>query len=183
MTSRKAAKERLIGVAWPTSQKRKWPHRKLKFNRSTLKAAMSNQNQAINLVDAILYQCRLQPPTAAICAPGADLRLVSYRRLEQFIHNTGRRLTAFGLASGSIAAIDVREPALHVAIILALMRLGVATVSVRDAVPGNLAIEAIITDRSETAATGSKVIPIDLSWTAGDGTPVDTRRVVPNGAE
>src|SRR5215470_11313432 len=104
------------------------------------------QKPALNIADAVLYQCRLQPPAAALCAPGAGIRLVSYRRLEQFIHNASRRLAAFGLAPGTIAAVDVREPALHVAIILALMRLGVATVSVRDRVPGDLSVEAVFSD-------------------------------------
>jgi len=144
---------------------------------------MPSQIPALNLVDAILSQCRFQPPAAAICAPGAQIRLVSYRRLEQFIHNSSRKLEAFGLAPGSIAAVDIREPALQVAIILALMRLGVASVSVRDSVPSSLAVEAIFSDRPAANFIGPKFIPVDLSWTSGDGTPIDTRHGPPNGAD
>jgi hypothetical protein len=45
----------------------------------------------MNVVDPILYRCRQTPPTAAISAPGTPLNLISYARLERFIHNIGNR--------------------------------------------------------------------------------------------
>ena len=126
---------------------------------------------ASNIVDAILFQCRCQPPALAVCAPGAQVPLVSYRRLGQFIHNVSRKLTAFDLPSGCIVGVDMREPILHVVSILALMRLGVATVSLSGSMPEGLDVHAVLTDRSSGEAKGP-VIPVDLSWTEGDGAPL-----------
>src|SRR5258705_8369975 len=89
----------------------------------------------MNIVDAILFQCRRQPPVAAICVPGQERGLISYRRLEQSIHNISRRLLSLGLAPGSIVAVNVKDAILHVAMLLAAARLGIVTLSVRDRVP------------------------------------------------
>ena len=58
----------------------------------------------MNIVDPILFQCRRQPPVAAICVPGADIGLISYRRLALFIHNISRRLAATGLRPGQLVS-------------------------------------------------------------------------------
>lgn len=125
---------------------------------------------SFNLVDSILFQCRVQPPAAALCAPGAQVPLLSYGRLEQFIHNVSRKLGAFDLPPGSIVAVDVREPVLHVAAVLALMRLGVVSASTAGSIPGGLGVCAVLSDRP-MAEVGGRFIPVDMSWTEGEGTP------------
>jgi acyl-CoA synthetase (AMP-forming)/AMP-acid ligase II len=147
---------------------------------------MSRQDAPFNLIDSILFQCRNQPPAAAICAPGAQIGLVSYRRLEQFIHNACRRVLALGISPGSVVAVDVREPVLHVVIVLALMRVGAVSTSLSESVLDDLGVEAIISDRATSSAGSTEVrqiIPVDLSWTEGDGTPVGGGRARPGGAE
>jgi acyl-CoA synthetase (AMP-forming)/AMP-acid ligase II len=133
---------------------------------------MSRHDRALNIVDAVLFQCRLQPPAAAICAPGAQIGLVSYRRLEQFIHNACGKLLPFGFPPGSIVGVDIREPVLHVVAVLALMRLNVASASVSGSVPDDLGIGAIISDRPISSPGVRQVIHADLSWIEGAGTPV-----------
>jgi hypothetical protein len=44
----------------------------------------------VNIVNPILFQCRQNAPAAALCAPGAFYNVVSYARLEHFIHNVTR---------------------------------------------------------------------------------------------
>jgi acyl-coenzyme A synthetase/AMP-(fatty) acid ligase len=87
----------------------------------------------------------------------------------------------FDFPPGSIVAVDVGEPALHVGLILALMRLGVASASTSGSPPAGLGIHARLTDRSTAQAIG-RSIPVDLTWTDGDGTPVQIPSARAHGA-
>src|SRR5713101_2660846 len=128
----------------------------------------------MNIVEPILYQSRYHPPAAAICAPGAEPGLVSYARLEQFVHNISRKAVALGLSRGQVVAIFVRNRILHAAIILGLARLGVITISLRDSnLPESLRIDALIGDALLPQLTAMRAIQADLSWTMGDGKPTD----------
>jgi acyl-coenzyme A synthetase/AMP-(fatty) acid ligase len=128
----------------------------------------------MNIVDPILYQCRRQAPAAAICVPGPGIGLVSYRRLDQFIHNVSRRLQAFGLPERSIVAIGISDVIFHAVVLLAATRLGMITVSLRErdvALP--VKANALIADKEHPLAHIGPVILADLSWTEGDGRPLE----------
>ena len=133
----------------------------------------------MNIVDPILFQSRYHPPDAAICAPGTDFNVVSYSRLEQFIHNVSRRAVSIGLSRGNTVAIFVQDHILHAAIFLGLARLGVITLASRGMdLPKELPIDAVMTDRKNPIPLNiSKVIPVDASWTTGPGTPLSDARL------
>jgi acyl-CoA synthetase (AMP-forming)/AMP-acid ligase II len=134
----------------------------------------------MNIVDPILFQCRQQPPVAAICVPGAEIGLISYRRLALFIHNISRRLTATGLRPGQFVAVSIEDQIFHVAMLLALARLGMTSVSARGAARLPLPIDGFITDKTLPAGVTDRVILVDMSWTEGDGIPVDAPPVRPD---
>ena len=127
----------------------------------------------MNIVDPILFQCRQQPPVAAICVPGADIGLISYRRLALFIHNISRKLTATGLRPGQLVAVSIEDQIFHIAMLLALARLGMASVSARGAARPPLPVDGFITDKTLPAGVVDRLILADMSWTEGDGIPVD----------
>jgi acyl-coenzyme A synthetase/AMP-(fatty) acid ligase len=138
----------------------------------------------MNIVEPILFQCRQNPPAAALCAPGTALNVISYARLERFIHNIGRRALAARIRPGQIVAIQVKDCIFHAAIALALARMGVATLSVADLnLPAGLRVHSAITDAP--AAFGSwaniPLVPADLGWAEGDGKPIEERFVSPGG--
>ncbi len=134
----------------------------------------------MNIVDAILFQCRRQPPVAAISVPGQDRGLISYRRLEQSIHNISQRLLALGLLPGSVVAVNIQDAVFHAAVLLALTRLGLATLSIRDGVPPlPFKIDALIADASQPASATDRVAVADPSWMEGDGQPVEHRHTPP----
>ena len=109
----------------------------------------------MNIVDAILFQCRRQPPVAAICVPGQDHGLISYRRLEQAIHNISRRLLALGMAPGSIVAVNIQDVIFHAAMLLALTRLGFATLTIRGDLPSlPFKVDALISRRQGAGLDG-----------------------------
>lgn len=129
----------------------------------------------MNIVDPVLFQCRYQPPAAALCAPGRDISLISYARLEIFMHNISRRVLALGLSPASIVAILIDDPIFHTAIILALTRLGIVSVSAQgQKLPPELKIDAIISDKPVPSLPTHRVILADRSWTDGDGQPLDS---------
>ncbi|HZO47168.1 MAG TPA: AMP-binding protein [Xanthobacteraceae bacterium] len=124
----------------------------------------------MDIVDAILFQCRRQPPAAAICVPGQDRGLISYRRLEQSIHNVSRRLLSLGVPRGSVVAVEIQDVIVHAVTLLALTRLGVATLSVSNGIPPlPVKIDALITDVTPPASTIDRVALVDGSWMEGDG--------------
>ena len=127
----------------------------------------------MNIVDPILFQCHRQPPVAAICAPGPGIGLISYRRLEKFVHNITRKLHALGLPARSVVGVNIQDVIFHVAVLLALTRLGMITVSTREGeVLLPIRTDALITD-SKIVLDNVQVIPADLGWTEGDGRPLE----------
>jgi acyl-CoA synthetase (AMP-forming)/AMP-acid ligase II len=128
----------------------------------------------MNIVDPILFQCRQQPPAAAICAPGAGISLISYRRLEYFIHNISRRLLSYGLAPGSIAAVSIDDVIFHAAMVLALTRLGIATISMRKNSIPPIKVDAFISDAPLGFRSGDRAIQSDMSWTEGSDEPIES---------
>jgi acyl-coenzyme A synthetase/AMP-(fatty) acid ligase len=132
----------------------------------------------MNIVDPIMFQCRRQPPTAAICAPGPGIGLISYRRLELFVHNICRRLLSLGLPPGSIVAVNVEDVIFHAAILLAATRLGMTTTSLRQnshLLP--IKIDAVVTTTPPPLPIAARVVLADLSWTEGDGLPLEAHHL------
>lgn len=131
----------------------------------------------MNIVDHILFQCRFHPPTAAICAPGTGIGLISYGRLEQSIHNISRRVISLGLSPGNIVAIYIDDPIFHAAVVLAFSHLGIITFSGRpQKFPTELHVDAVIVDSAPPFTVGHRIIIADLSWTEGDGTPIEKNK-------
>jgi acyl-CoA synthetase (AMP-forming)/AMP-acid ligase II len=132
----------------------------------------------MNIVDLILFQCRFSPPAAAICAPATEFNLVSYARLERFIHNVSRKALGLGLSRGQTVAIFVADPILHAAIILGLMRLGIITASGQNPqLPGELSVSAVIADTG-FPYRAPKIIRADHDWVSGDGRPIDEEHLL-----
>lgn len=123
----------------------------------------------MNILDPILFHCRLQPEAPAICAPGIDL--ITYGRLEHYINNIGVRAFSLGLGPGQVVAISVSQPVVHAAFVLGLARLGVVTASIGTRpLSGGLRFDAILSD-GNYAHPEFKTIRVDPTWVTGDGRP------------
>jgi acyl-CoA synthetase (AMP-forming)/AMP-acid ligase II len=143
----------------------------------------AGEASAMNIVDPILYRCRQCPPAAAISTPGSSLSLVSYARLERFIHNIGNRALREGLHDGHVVAVQVEDQMLHALLLLGLMRLGVAVVSAAaNRLPASLRVEAVLSDTPFLGIAGvPRVITVGPGWLEGDGRPVDDKHVCRDG--
>jgi acyl-coenzyme A synthetase/AMP-(fatty) acid ligase len=139
---------------------------------------------ALNLVDPVLYRCKQSPPAPAMSALGTALNLVSYARLERFIHNVGRRALREGFQSGQVVAVVMQDQMLHALLLLGLLRIGVATISPSIArFPKGMRIDAILSDQPLFLGGGSaaRVIIANPDWLEGDGRPIDERYVCHDG--
>jgi acyl-CoA synthetase (AMP-forming)/AMP-acid ligase II len=136
----------------------------------------------MNIVDPILYQCRVNPLVTAICTPGANVASINYATLARSIHSAARSALKAGLAPGQTAALLIVDTVLHAAVAFALMRLGIATVSLtRPQIPKGIAVDAILTDRPTLNWQPSdRTIAISYDWINGDGAVPDYDRLCPD---
>lgn len=128
----------------------------------------------MNIVDPILFQCRINAEQPAICAPGTRFEVISYAQLEYMLNNLTRTALTLGFEQGQIVGLLLSDKIFHIALLLALTRIGVATVSCRDrSLPKELKAAAIITDKSDQQIDGAdRIIAAKLEWAAGSGEPV-----------
>lgn len=123
----------------------------------------------MNILDSILFQCRINPALPALCAPGTPLNLVSYGKLERMIHSVAGRAEQLGLKSGATVAIQCDDPLLHSVLILGLTYAGMATMSVRGGLlPEGVAVAATISDRAASFAGPVALHKADTGWLTAD---------------
>ena len=78
-----------------------------------LASGIHGARAALNILDPILFQCRVNPALPALCAPGTPLNVISYGRLERFIHSVAVRAEQSGLKRGMTVALACYDPLLH----------------------------------------------------------------------
>jgi acyl-CoA synthetase (AMP-forming)/AMP-acid ligase II len=119
----------------------------------------------VNIVDAVLFQARHQPTALAVCAPGSRFNVVSYGRLTAFMKNIAARAAAAGLRRGDIVAVFAADPVFHLALVLALTKLGAVTLSIGTRVlPTDVPVDAVLSDSPGQFANTARVIVVDWTW-------------------
>ena len=135
----------------------------------------------MNIVEPILFQCKLNPLTTAICVPGSKIDSVRYGMLEAFIHNVARTALKCGIVPGNIVATHINDTILHTAVVLGLMHAGATTLSLRGAKPvAGISPDVILTDIPGNFPGAANVLAVDQSWLEGDGAAA---AVVPRGSD
>ena len=51
----------------------------------------------MNILEPVLFQCKLNPWVTAICVPGSTMGSVTYGQLEKLIHNVTRNALKAGI--------------------------------------------------------------------------------------
>jgi acyl-CoA synthetase (AMP-forming)/AMP-acid ligase II len=132
----------------------------------------------MNLIEPILYQCKLNPFATAIATPGSGINSIKYGQLENLIHNVARAAIKAGLTPGDVAALYIGDSILHAVVIFGLMRIGVVTMSLAEAsLPDRIAVNAVVTDAPQLFPVVGNVLAVNASWLQGDGTPLDYERI------
>jgi len=132
----------------------------------------------MNIVEPVLYQCRLNPFATAIATPGSGINSVKYGQLEKLVHNVARAGIKAGLVSGEIVATSVSDAIVHAAIIFGLMRIGVVVMPLAEtSLPEHIAVKAVVTDKPQLFSSADNVLTVNASWLQGEGKPLDYDRV------
>ena len=127
----------------------------------------------MNIVDPILFQCRVSADQPAICAPGTRLEPVTYAQLEKLLNSLTRAVLQFGFKPGDIVGVLLNNKIFHVVLMLALTRIGLVTVSCRGrSLPEELDAAAVFVDTPGPFANVDRVIMADISWATADGSAV-----------
>ena len=109
---------------------------------------------------------------------------VTYAGLARIIESLGHVVLSLGLARGDIVAIYVSETIFHAALVLALTRLGIVTVSARTPrLPKELGVKAVIASNSKPFENAGKVILADPNWMFSGRRAAHARRRSPNSAD
>jgi acyl-coenzyme A synthetase/AMP-(fatty) acid ligase len=128
----------------------------------------------VNIVDPILFQCRINGEQPAICAPGANFEAMSYAQLEFMLNALTRAVITHGFQRGQVVGVLIGNKILHVLLSLALARIGVVTVSCRGrTLPKELGAVAVMTDTTGPFANVDRIILVDRDWAKGDGAPLE----------
>jgi acyl-coenzyme A synthetase/AMP-(fatty) acid ligase len=136
----------------------------------------------VNIIDPIIFQCRINSGQPAICAPGLNLDPVTYAQLETMINNLCRVVLALGFEPGQVVGILLKDKIFHVALALALARIGVVTLSCRGrSLPKEIGAAAVITDGTGPFANVDRIILAERSWLNGDGKSFQHPRYVSDG--
>ncbi len=125
----------------------------------------------MNIVEPILFQCRLNPFATAICVPGSAIGSVPYGMLEAFIHNVARTALKSGIVPGNVVATYVaNDTVLHTALVLGLMHVGATSLSLRGSKPvAGITPDVILTDVPDNFPGAATVLNVDQSWLQGGG--------------
>jgi acyl-CoA synthetase (AMP-forming)/AMP-acid ligase II len=124
----------------------------------------------MNILEPILFQCKLNPLALAICVPGSKLESVTYGMLEQFIYNASRTAIKSGIAPGNVVATYINDTVLHTSLVLGLMHVGAVGLSLRGQQPvAGIVPDFILTDVPGRISGGAAVLNVDRSWLEGNG--------------
>lgn len=118
----------------------------------------------MNLVDAIRHHSRMRPHDLAVVHPAGAL---NYLQLAAVVSGVAARLRAQGIAPGARVAIYVSDPFLHLALVLAAMLNGTASVSAHpnyEPIPAGAGIDAFLADRGLPFPVSAAVVRVAADW-------------------
>jgi len=128
----------------------------------------------MNIVEPILFQCKLNPLALAMCVPGSKHGPITYGTLERNIHSVAQSAIKTGIAPASVVAIYSNDLVLHTVLTLGLMYMGATTLSLKGPkqVPG-ITPDVVLTDTPGKISGGVTVLGVDQSWLEDAGGTAD----------
>lgn len=116
----------------------------------------------MNVTDAFFYQCKLNPFGTAIAVADNSVHSLKYAELERLINGAASLVLKAGLDRRKVAGIAISEIATHLALTLALARLGVPSVALSGLTPRPVKIDIVFHDgQIPEGYTGAAVL-LDL---------------------
>lgn len=133
----------------------------------------------MNVADKIAYRAKLEPELPAIIA---GTSVVTFGMLESATRSVAARVAAFELAPGAIVGVSIKAPARHLAVSLALMRMGlVAAPFSNEAGLANLGDVAMaLADQQFPMPAGRLCLVVDEAWFAQEAPALPARPTAPS---
>src|SRR5437868_4988482 len=118
----------------------------------------------MNWFEQIAFQAKLSPDEPAVIFPGG---MATYAAMVRCVDAACQHVTLAGMKKGQVVALEVRHPLLHLVLILALHRCGIASLTLQTAYlieQANLGVDRLLSDRYQQGSLQSKHILIDNGW-------------------
>jgi acyl-coenzyme A synthetase/AMP-(fatty) acid ligase len=120
----------------------------------------------MNWFEQIAFQAKLSPEEPAVVFPGG---MATYGVLVGCVEAASQRILQTGLKKGQVVALEIRHPLLHLVLILALHRCGIASLTLQTSYliqQANLNIDKLLSDRYQEPGNQSKLIIVSNEWLA-----------------
>jgi len=118
----------------------------------------------MNWFEQIVFQAKLSPDEPAVAFPGG---MATYGTLVGCVEAASQHVLRAGLKKGQVVALEIRHPLLHLVLILALHRCGIASLTLQTSYlvqQANLAIDRLLSDRYQEPGNESKLTLVDDHW-------------------
>ena len=138
--------------------------------------------------ELIRFQSKLSPDEPAVIFPGG---MATYGRLVECVENAAQHVLRAGLKKGDIVALELRHPLLHLVVILALHRCGIASITLQTSYlieQSTLKIDRLLSDRYQSPESPFALTLVNNDWlkpspspalpVAGFASPDDVCRLV-----
>src|SRR5690242_5620992 len=121
--------------------------------------------------ELIRFQSQLSPDEPAVIFPGG---MATYGRLVECVENTSQHILRAGLKQGDIVALDLRHPLLHLVVILALHRCGIASITLQTSYlieQSTLKIDRLLSDRYQPPGSSFPLTLVNNDWLTPSNAP------------
>lgn len=138
--------------------------------------------------ELIRFQSKLSPDEPAVIFPGG---MATYSRLVECVENASQHVLQAGLKKDEVVALELRHPLLHLVVILALHRCGIASLTLQTSYlieQSKLKVDRLLSDRYQAPGGGFQLTLVDTDWlspvnaparsTTGFDSPDDVCRLV-----
>jgi acyl-coenzyme A synthetase/AMP-(fatty) acid ligase len=138
--------------------------------------------------EQIQFQAKLSPDEPAVIFPGG---MATYGRLVECVENASQHLLRAGLKKGDVVALELRHPLLHLVVILASHRCGIASLTLQTThlvQESKLKVDRLLSDRYQEPGSPFPLTLVSNDWLApapppalpvtGFDSPDDVCRVV-----
>src|SRR5215475_13369203 len=118
----------------------------------------------MNWFDHVVFQAKHSPDEPAVIFPGG---MATYRSLVECVDAASQHALRSGLKKGQIVALEIRHPLLHLVVILALHRCGIASLTLQTGhlvEKAKLNIDVLLSDRLQPPGSESKLVLVGQEW-------------------
>jgi acyl-coenzyme A synthetase/AMP-(fatty) acid ligase len=114
--------------------------------------------------ELIRFQAKLSPDEPAVIFPGG---MATYARLVECVENASQHILRAGLKQGDVAALELRHPLLHLVVILALHRCGIASITLQTSYlieQSSLKVDRLLSDRYQPPGSSLALTLVSSDW-------------------